>query len=563
LQVPAGVAQLVRACGSYPQGPGFKSLHRHHTFFADKENFPSSFSLFLSLDMELSQRVLATIRRFAMIPRGGRVLAAVSGGSDSVALLHLLRELETSADLVVAGVAHVNHGLRAAADADEEFCRQLARNLAIPFHVERYDVREVARELHTSVEDAGRHVRYEFFARIASGLGADAVATGHTRDDQAETFLLRLIRGAGLRGLSSIRPKAGVVVRPLLEASRLELRQWLAERGIAFQEDETNEDRSFARNRVRHELIPNLQRAFSPGVVDVLAREAAVAREDDDCLERQAIELASSLVLISEAGGDVRLSSSEPDEVKIDVHKLLAAHPALAFRIARLALSALARGRFVGFDHVERVLTLARQSEGANVSLPGQHATRRADKIVLRRTQSAPFSNSFRIPLSIPGEVVLEAQGWAVSAFSGPGETGPIDRNNGWHIPGIEHKLSGRTGQLPGGHVTETGATDPARLDPLTAFVRADRPVLPLAVRSRRPGDRFQPLGLGGRGKKLQDFLVDRKVPREERDSLPLVVDGDDRIVWIVGQSVAEDFRVTEPLQGVIFLKARRLGGLG
>jgi tRNA(Ile)-lysidine synthase len=541
-------------------------------FFADKEkgtrekgkgNGPFFVLAFaLSLDMDLSHRALATIRKFEMLQRGGRVLAAVSGGSDSVALLHLLRELAAGGELVVAGVAHVNHGLRVAADADEEFCRQIAQDLALPFHVERYDVREVARELHTSVEDAGRRVRYQFFARIADEVGADAVATGHTRDDQAETFLLRLIRGAGLRGLSAIRPKAGIVIRPLLEVDRRELRRWLAERRIAFREDETNEDRSFARNRVRHELIPNLQRDFSPAVVDVLAREAAIAREDDDCLERQAIDLASSLVLISEAGGKVRLRS-EPGKVEIDVPGLLATHPALAFRVARLALSALAPRRFVGFDHVERVLTLARQSEGANVSLPGQHATRRADKIVLRPTETAPFSNSFRIPLSIPGEVVLEAQGWAVSAFSGPGETDPTDRTSGWHIPGKHRKLAGKGRNLPGRQVTETGAKEPSRLDPLTAFVRADRPVLPLAVRSRRPGDRFRPFGLGGRGKKLQDFLVDRKVPREERDSLPLVVDGDDRIVWIVGQSVAEDFRVTEPLQGVIFLKARRLGGLG
>jgi tRNA(Ile)-lysidine synthase len=513
--------------------------------------------------MDLPARVLATIHKFALVPRGGRLVVAVSGGSDSVALLYLLRELERRAELAVAGIAHVNHGLRVAADDDEEFCRALARDLCIPFYAERRHVREIARELRTSIEDAGRRVRYEFFIRIASEVRADVVATGHTRDDQAETFLLRLIRGSGLRGLSAIRPKAGLVVRPLLEINRAELREWLAERGLTFREDETNTDTTFARNRVRHELIPFLQREFSPAVVDVLAREAAIAREDGERLEQEAIDLASSLVLVRERDDTGRLRSvdipaadgvadwiavaprrqeREPGQVEIDVDGLMAAHPALASRVVRLALSILAPARFVGFEHVERLLALARQSERSSVSLPGQQATRTADKIVLGRTQCAPFSNSFRVPLSIPGEVVLEAQGWSVSAFCGEREAIETAQDTRWHPPG-------KSREFPG--------------DPLTALVRADRPVLPLAVRSRLPGDRFRPFGLGGRGKKLQDFLVDRKVPREERDSLPLVVDSEDRIVWIVGHSVADDFRVTEPLQGVIFLKARRLGGLG
>jgi len=286
----------------------------------------------------------------------------------------------------------------------------------------------------------------------------------------------------------------------------------------------------------------------------VLEGEAVVAAQDDDWLQKTAIELAGSVVLLREHGETVPLRppamtadnslgpagrepvKAEVEAVELDVGGLTALHRALAFRVGRLALSVLAPARFIGFDHVEGLLEFCRAPEGHELSLPGQHAVRRGAKVVLRRTAFEAFANSFRIPLSIPGEVILDAQGWAVSATLTSGSD--LDF------------LS------PGGRKSEN-----RDLTPLAAAVQG--PVLPLAVRSRLPGDRFRPLGLGGRRKKLQDFLVDRKIARELRDSLPLVVDSEDRIVWVVGESVAEDFRVTAPSQGVIFLKARRLGGLG
>ncbi len=204
------------------------------------------------------------------------------------------------------------------------------------------------------------------------------------------------------------------------------------------------------------------------------------------------------------------------------------------------------RGRFVGFDHVERLLELARDPRGQGaLSLPGQQAERRGDKLVLGRRHDPPepFANSFHVSLSIPGEVVLEAQGWAISATPAAGDTQP------GQSPGTVNL------ECPRGRLRSRSRLEqPVAVDGLT---------LPLAVRSRRPGDRFRPLGMGGREKKLQDLLVDRKVARNERDSLPLVVDSADKIVWVVGESVAEDFRVTGASQAVIFLKARRLGGQG
>jgi tRNA(Ile)-lysidine synthase len=452
-----------------------------------------------------------------MLPAGGRVLVALSGGPDSVGLLHLLRLLAGRGALELAGVAHLNHGLRAAAEDDERFCRKLADTLGAPIRTERADVRALAREWHTSLEDAGRRARYAFFDRAAESLGAAAIATGHTLDDQAETFLLQLIRGAGPRGLSSIRPTAGRVCRPLIEVRRAELREWLDAGEIAFREDESNRDPAFTRNRVRQRLIPLLQQEFSPGIVEVLGREAAIAREDEAFLESQAIESAAAVVLANER------------VVEIDVSALRSLHPAIASRVIRMSLARLAPDRFIGFDHVEALIDLARRPVGSAVSLPGQEARRSGDRILLQRSCPAAFANSFHVPLSIPGEVLLEPQGWVVSAEMG------------------------------------SGASPRWRQEPprLTAALRSDGMALPLSVRSRRRGDRIRPAGMSGRRKKLQDLFVDRKVARELRDAVPLVVDGDDRVLWVVGEAVAEDFRVTEPSQGVLLLKARRLGGLG
>jgi tRNA(Ile)-lysidine synthase len=491
--------------------------------------------------MSLQQRVVDTIQRHALLGDSARVLVALSGGADSVALLFLLRELEAAGELTVAGAAHLHHGLRGAdADADEAFCAALAARIGVPFVAERADVAALACAQKRSIEDAARRARYAFFDRAAEALRADAVAVAHTQDDQAETFLLRLLRGAGTRGLAAIRPRVGLpavapkaraglptvapkarrwVFRPLLEIERAALREYLTARGEGWREDASNADLRVPRNRVRHELIPVLQSQFSPSVAATLAREAALARQDEDFLHQQAIELARGIVL-----------TDERSEVRIDAVGLAAAPRALSSRLVLHALERLAGGRPISFDHVERVLALA---AGQATSLPGQDVVRTGDVLLLTPRVGQRLARRgghvFAVSLSIPGEVELAAAGVAVAAER---LEAPARRPRKWE-----------------GRGTEVG-------------VAAAELQLPLAVRSRRPGDRFRPLGAPG-VRKLQDFLVDRKVPRDERDTVPLVVDGRDRIVWVAGQSVAEDFRVTDPSRGVILLKVRHLGGAG
>lgn len=469
----------------------------------------------------LADRVRRTVRRHELADRGSHVVVALSGGPDSVALAHVLKGLADSGELALVGLAHFNHQLRDAAGRDEAFCRELAERLALPIEIGSADVRAIAAAERTSIEDAARDARYLFLERAADGLSADRIAVGHTRDDQAETFLLRVLRGAGPRGLAGIYPRAGRVIRPLIDTTHADILEYLTAHGLACCEDETNRDLANPRNRIRHDLIPYLRRHLSPDVVSVLAREAAIARDDAEWLEQEAIDAERSCVLSNEG------------TIELDRPALRRLHPSLARRVIRRALVRSASDRFVSFEHVDAVLEMVRHGVRGGVDLPGQRVEPKDDRIVFTSAgahplQSAPVSGLAR-PLPVPGQVELTELGWAISAARGEADQAVLDA------------------------VTARG---------LEVAVVADAVEEPLAVRTRRPGDVLRPLGLGGR-KKLQDVFVDKKIDRARRDAVPLVVDARDRIVWVVGLTLDESVRVPAPGRAVIFLKAKRLGGLG
>jgi len=469
----------------------------------------------------LSERVCRTIDRYRLLPPDAGVLVAVSGGADSTALVYLLCEASSRLGIQLAGLAHFNHLLRgAASDADERFCQELAGRLGVRFEADRGDVRAAARRRGTSVEDAGRQLRYEFFEEARERTGASHVAVGHTRDDQAETVLLNLLRGAGTGGLGGMPARRGSIVRPLLDCTHRELVDWLAESGIPFREDETNRDRRFLRNRVRHEILPALT-AVVPSAPDAIARAAEISRVDAEFLD----ELAASEL--------ARISATPSDGLwALDAAALAAMPTALGRRVARRALGAVPGGEFVGFEHTQRVLDLARGAVPGPVRLSGQRVSRTAagqlvSALARGRGRKAEEFVGFRtfspVPLSIPGGTPL-GDGREVSCERRPGGMAVLAE------------------VLAGG-------------DRATAVVDADL-VTGLTVRFRRRGDRFRPLGLAGR-KTLQDFFVDRKVPRAERDRTPLVVDGDDRVVWVAGHAISGDFRVTAHTRAVVILRLR------
>ena len=487
--------------------------------------------------MQLLDRVRQFIRQHGLIGRDTRVLAAVSGGSDSVALAHILRDLDAAGGLRLTGLVHFNHQLRSSAADDERFTCAVAESLGRSILVDRGDVAARARRERRSIEDAARTARYEFFERARTTANADVVALGHTRDDQAETFLLRLVRGAGPRGLAGMHPRNGPIVRPLLGCRRQDLRTWLVARSLPFVEDESNDDVSIPRNRVRAELLPLIERQFNPGIVDVLADEAEIAREAWQWMDRAAADLAARLVRPSSAPGGELVR-------EIDVAGLSAAPLALRRALLWRVMSEVAGHRPVAFGHVEAAIRLssgdARGVDG--IDLPGQRLNRIGPRLVLRgrppgtigrpAPQAKEAADVFRYPLSIPGEVALPEAGWIVSA----------------EALGV------------GGDLDEAGATLCSGRDSRVALIRSDLCHGSLAVRNRRPGDRFRPVGLAGR-KKLQDFFVDLKVSRGQRDNVPVVVDQHDRIVWVAGYGIDEVFRVTDPAQAVVILKLKALGG--
>jgi len=487
--------------------------------------------------MQVLDRIRRYVHQHALFRADTRLIVALSGGSDSVALTVLLRELDAAGDVRLVGAAHFNHQLRDGADRDEQFAASLARSLDIPFAVDRADVRARARGERRSLETAAREARYEFFERARRQFEADKVALGHTRDDQAETFLLRLVRGAGPRGLAAMYPRRGTIVRPILDCRRMELRVYLDERRIAYVEDETNRDVRIPRNRIRAELIPLLAARFNPAIVDALAHEAELARETWEWLASAADELSGERVgsLFRTA---IPKTTPDPFCGELDVAWLKAAPAPLRRLIVWSAMNEIAGGRPVTFRHVQTALQLLERDRGA-VDAPGQRVERIDSRLVLTGRPAdtvgrwAP-ENVFWYPLSIPGEVQLAEASCIVSAEL------RVDTRFGG--PGTDNEGPSTSGRGP------------------LALVRGDLCRGALAVRNRRPGDRFRPIGVGGR-KKLQDYFVDRKVALARRDRVPLVVDQSDRIVWVAGYGIDEAFRVTDASQSVLLLKLKLLGG--
>jgi len=473
----------------------------------------------------LVRRVRRAIQDSSLIGPGDRVAVAVSGGADSVALVRLLVELSAGADWSVIGLVHVHHGLRAdEADADERSVRALADSLGLPIDVSRVDVRAAMAATRRSLEAAARDLRYGALAAGARRLGATRVATGHTADDQAETVLLRLLRGSSARGLGGVRLRRGLYIRPLLGCRRGELRRYLAARTQAFREDASNEDLAVTRNRLRHRLMPTLETDW-PGGVDALARFADLAAADDDYLTRAAQALGAGAVRTANGG------------VQLSVERLRGQHPALVRRLVRDAIEMA--GGVPSFHDVEAIRTLLDQKgrSGRSVALRALTAHADHDSVwvipgVTRREH--PVGN-VTYPLPVPGSVDVSETGTVIRASLGLAEQGLGDPVLGFKTRSL---LS------PGSPSTRVVLQQAAL-------------VFPLTVRTRRPGDRIRPLGAPG-SRKVQDVMVDRKVPRRERDKVPIVVGADGRIVWVAGVAMAHDCRVTVPQGGMVILELMR-----
>jgi tRNA(Ile)-lysidine synthase len=460
---------------------------------------------------QLLQTLLASVRKQGTIVAGVRVLAACSGGPDSVALVALLLKLREEMPLEIH-VAHFNHRLRDEAGEDERFVRALAGRWTLPFVSESADVRSHAAKKKLNLEEAGRDLRYDFLRRAAAGAGATKIATGHTMTDQAETVLMRLMRGTGLSGLAGIAPVVAgepcPVVRPLLGIAGPDLRAWLAAEGIPYREDPSNLDRRFLRNRIRAELLPELGRRYEPRIVAHLARLAGIAREEDELLSAFVGELADEFII------------RKGREASLDLKTLPLFLPALARRVVREYLRELQGDlRDISSEDVGSLLSLG---EGKELPLrKGLVLRREGGWVGLRKDRTPP--KAYEILWDGRGEVVIAAAGMA---FRGTRREAAAGRSS--------FKNDDRTG----------ACLDAARLE------------FPLVIRNRRPGDLYRPLGAPGR-KKLKEILRAKGVPVAGRDRLPVFLSRGE-IVWAPGLPVGEKYKVTGTTTSVFSIRLKK-----
>jgi len=453
----------------------------------------------------LRQQVRETIHRYEMLQAGEKLLVAVSGGADSVGLLHLLCGLSDELGIELA-VAHLNHKLRGEqADRDEAYVRRLCADWNLSCYVTRENVGEQARQKGISLEEAGRCARYEYFSTLAEQHGFTRVALGHTCSDRVETLLINLLRGSGLYGLRSIPPVRGIFIRPLIASRREVVAEYCEQQGLNPRCDESNLDPSdFLRNKIRLQLLPLLGEEYSEDPYEALLRIVRAAEEELDWTEP----------LVDREFEQI--ASVGANKAKFDRQKLSRLPAGLQQRLLRRALvELLGAATDVGEAHYDTVRKLLDGGRtGAQVYLPGKVLARigytELELVCGEQAQRQPEDNEYWCyELPVPGSV---------------------------EIPQVGRVIAQPVAERPSQLTDEAGTH---------IIVDAEAVGMMLHVRNWRPGDCMQPLGMAGH-KKLQDLFVDEKIPQQQRQRIPLVVDSQGRIIWVAGLRMGEQFRVVE-----------------
>jgi tRNA(Ile)-lysidine synthase len=482
--------------------------------------------------MDLVHEVEAYTKRHRLVEAGTRIVVGVSGGPDSVTLLHVLHDLSGAHDLRLH-VAHLNHGIRGpAADADAAFVLDLAKAMNLPVHVERIDVPALADREKLTLEEAARRARYTFLCGVAQHIGARHIAVGHNADDQAETVLMHLLRGAGPAGLRGMLPATRLsdyhllggskrpppdltLVRPLLNITRTTILAYCQEQGLVTRVDRSNLDTTHFRNKLRHEVLPYLGQ-INPRISERLRNLAEVVRADYLLLQ-EFVSIAYDTLLIA----------SYPDAVVFDLTRWREQPLAIQRATLRRSLHHLQHSlRDVDFDHIERAVEVAQGGHtGAQATLPHRlqltvgHTTLTIGEIdALHLPAERPWLESQGIiQVTIPG-VTLLPSGWTLGA----------KETLHWNINAIEENPN-----------------------PLVQWIDAAALGRTTLLRTRQEGDRFPPQGMKGAEVRLSDFLINIKMPRPWRDHLPLLVsDGD--ILWVTGVRLSEKASVHPGTQRVI-----------
>ncbi len=455
-------------------------------------------------------QVRESIEKYRMLSQGDRVIVGVSGGMDSVALLSVLNKLSHEYGIALV-VAHLNHRLRGKeSHRDEVFVKKLALKLGLPCEIQSIVVREF-RKRGMTLQEAAREARFSFFRSLVQKCGARRVALGQTADDQAETIVMRFLRGAGLAGLKGISPvRDEVVIHPLIEVRRWQIEAYLAEEGLPHVEDSSNRKDVYLRNRIRRHLIPMLEN-YNPKLKTRLAGMGQVLLLDEEYMRARTNEVWGRVV------------RENGDAISLDLTQFRNLHPALRFRLLRRSVGSVSdiSVRRLGMTHILSLanLALGERPQG-EIHLPGRLTARRIyDRLKIDKGER-PSSPVFDYPVAFPGTTPLPELGQKLM----------IEFVDQWNVKEASLRR---------------------------VFLDSQRLQGPLRVRNYQHGDRFRPLGMMG-VKKVKDCFIDGKVPMEERSRTPVVVSGN-AIVWVVGYRISQDVRVTAETKRVIRMEVRDL----
>ena len=460
----------------------------------------------------LLNRVKRTIDRYHLLEKGDRLIVGVSAGVDSMVLLHLLNACRELFDLSLI-IAHVNHGFRPEeSEREAELVRTESARLGLPFEYGQFNVKELQKLEGLSPQDAARRIRFHFFDDLFQKHHAQKIALGHHADDQAETVLLRLLRGSGLRGLKGILPlREGKVIRPLIEVWREEVESFALEKKIPFLLDSSNLKNDYLRNKVRRDLIPLIEEKYQPGFKEILLRTSTLLRDENDYCER-GVDAAYRAIV-----------HEEKDGLSFKFSEYQSLHQSIQWRIVRKMLErtldwekGVEDGRG---PEVHKVYQQLRQSSPSFLLelSPGFRVEKRYDAVLFGKGEIKPFP-PFEAELFFPGRTFVEEIGKQVVIEA-------TDRDQ---------------------------FRDYGRL-PHTAFMDYESLQFPLKIRNFRPGDRFCPLGMEGT-QKLKDFFVDHKIPKFERPKIPLLI-SNDKIAWIIGYRIDDRVKIIEKTRKVLKVK--------
>lgn len=465
------------------------------------------------------RKVENTVTTHGMLKQDDSVLIGVSGGPDSVALLHVLRLLTPRFSLTV-GVAHLNHCLRGhASDKDAEFVKSIAERLNLPCYIHKEDVRTYQIENRLSPEEAGRRIRYAFLNTVARTNRFNRIALGHHADDNAELVLMNLLRGSGPTGLSGIPPvRDGKIIRPLIKIRRSEIIHFLNQNRLRYISDSSNQEMRYLRNSVRHRLIPMLQKGYNPKIPETLNRLSSIMRSEEAWIEDVIHPLFESSV-----------STAQNDHINFSVSVLRRFHAAAQRRIIRKGISKIKGDlRRIAFAHIDDVIRLLNKEPAhGSLDLPGGIRIRRIrdelyiskEKRALRRldTKNDHFQPPvFEYEITAPESVFIKEIHARID----------FTEMNIQDIPDV--RCAGQ----------------------YTVFFDKDTVNFPMILRNFRQGDRFRPLGLGGT-QKLKKFFIDRKIPRDERVKCPILLSRG-KIIWVAGHRIDESVRLTSSTRTVL-----------